>query len=119
MGVLRTVPVMEHQKRDCYSLFFIKHIFTIFIVMDDLRQKELIETIYQYLEETFKTYTLGSEYTGPIKYIDVGGKSRLVLNNKKYLVNLLYNNLPDEMKSLDPVIVRRTIKNYIDNILKP
>lgn len=85
--------------------------------MDDLTQKELIDTIYQYLEETFKTYTIDSEHVGPIKYINVHGKSRLVLNNKKYLVNLLYNNLPDEITSLDPVIVRRTIKNYIDNIL--
>jgi hypothetical protein len=52
----------------------------------------------------------------PIKFIQVGDKSRLLKGNKKWLVGELSNSVRDEWIHLSEKIIRRTVKKYLDGI---
>lgn len=52
----------------------------------------------------------------PIKLIKVGDKTRLLKDNKKYLVGYIHNLLRDSWISLGDKIIRRTIKKYLDGV---
>lgn len=85
------------------------------MVMDQ-REQDIVDTLYDYLKEKYKVYTVGIQGFNEFKTIIVNGKSKNLWNSKKDLVNLLYNDLPESFKKLDTVIVRQTIKKFIDNI---
>lgn len=52
----------------------------------------------------------------PIKFIRVGDKSRLLKNNKKYLVGTITDLLFNDWISLGEKKIRRTIKKYLDGV---
>jgi spore coat polysaccharide biosynthesis predicted glycosyltransferase SpsG len=52
----------------------------------------------------------------PVLFIQVDDKSRLVKNNKKYLVGVIYNLVENDWISLGEKKIRRTIKKYLDGI---
>lgn len=52
----------------------------------------------------------------PIKFIKVGYKSRLLKNNKKYLVGSITDLLINDWISLGEKKIRRTIKKYLDGV---
>jgi len=54
--------------------------------------------------------------TEPVQLIQIDDKSRLVKNNKKYLVGFIYNILENNWISLGEKKIRRTIKKYLDGI---
>jgi hypothetical protein len=54
--------------------------------------------------------------TEPVQLIQIHDKSRLVKNNKKYLVGFIYNLLENNWISLGEKKIRRTIKKYLDGI---
>ena len=54
--------------------------------------------------------------TEPVQFIQVDDKSRLIKNNKKYLVGFIYNLLENNWISLGEKKIRRTIKKYLDGI---
>jgi spore coat polysaccharide biosynthesis predicted glycosyltransferase SpsG len=51
-----------------------------------------------------------------VLFIKIDDKSRLVKNNKKYLVGAIYNLIEDDWISLGEKKIRRTIKKYLDGI---
>jgi hypothetical protein len=52
----------------------------------------------------------------PIKSIQVVDKTRILQNNKKYLVSLIYSVVESQWISLGEKKIRRTIKKYLDGI---
>lgn len=52
----------------------------------------------------------------PTLFIQVEDKSRLVKDNKKYLVGKIYNIIESDWISLGEKKIRRTIKKYLDGI---
>lgn len=52
----------------------------------------------------------------PTKFIQVDDKTRLLKNNKKYLVGVIYNILESDWISLGEKKIRRTIKKYLDGV---
>jgi hypothetical protein len=52
----------------------------------------------------------------PIKSIQVVDKTRIVQNNKKYLVSLIYSVVESQWISLGEKKIRRTIKKYLDGM---
>lgn len=51
-----------------------------------------------------------------IKYIQIIDKTRLLQNNKKYLVQTIYNIVENNWISLGEKKIRRTIKKFLDGI---
>jgi deoxyadenosine/deoxycytidine kinase len=76
----------------------------------DQREQDIADTLYDYLKEKYKVYSIGIEGVNDFKTIIINGKSKNLWNSKKDLVNLLYNDLPKSFTKLDTVIVRQTIK---------
>lgn len=52
----------------------------------------------------------------PIKLIKLGDKTRLLKDNKKYLVSKIFDIVSDVWFSLGERKIRRTIKKYLDGI---
>jgi hypothetical protein len=52
----------------------------------------------------------------PIKFIKIDDKTRLLKNNKKYLVSKIYDIVYKLWDSLGERKIRRTIKKYLDGI---
>lgn len=52
----------------------------------------------------------------PFKQIKVGGKVRNLEGNKKYLTNLISNELESQWIFLGIPKIRRTVKKYLDGI---
>ena len=52
----------------------------------------------------------------PIKFIQVDDKSRLLKNNKKYLVGSITNLLLNDWIGLGEKKIRRTVKKYLDGV---
>ena len=52
----------------------------------------------------------------PVKFVKVDDKSKLLRNNKKYLVDVISNEVEEMWISLGKKIIRRTVKKYLDGI---
>jgi hypothetical protein len=52
----------------------------------------------------------------PVLFIQIDDKSRLVKNNKKYLLNIIYPFVESQWISTGEKKIRRTIKKYLDGI---
>ena len=53
----------------------------------------------------------------PIKFIQIGDKTKLLTGNKKLMVNKITSIEEDDWKSLDTSVIRRTIKKFLDSYL--
>jgi hypothetical protein len=68
-----------------------------------------------YLKRHFPIHQTKSEYfPKPFRFVQIDDKSRNLDDNKKYLVNRIFNEVEDEFSGMDKNIMRRTIKYYID-----
>jgi hypothetical protein len=68
-----------------------------------------------YLKRHFPIHQHKSEYfPRPFRFIQIDDKSRNLDDNKKYLVNRIFNEVEDVFTGMDKNIMRRTIKYYID-----
>jgi hypothetical protein len=54
--------------------------------------------------------------TEQLSFIQIDDKSRLLKNNKKYLVGSIYSLVENDWISLGEKKIRRTIKKYLDGI---
>lgn len=52
----------------------------------------------------------------PVKFIKVNDKTRILKDNKKYLVSRIYDIVHELWISLGERKIRRTIKKYLDGI---
>jgi hypothetical protein len=52
----------------------------------------------------------------PVKFIKVDDKTRILKDNKKYLVSKIYDIVHELWDSLGERKIRRTIKKYLDGI---
>jgi hypothetical protein len=78
------------------------------------------DQILTYLKRNLNTYEIGTNnpdwIVSPIKFVVVDEKSYLIDGNKKMLVNRIYNQIKDMFPTTDTVILRRTIKMFLDGI---
>lgn len=76
--------------------------------------------ILTYLKRNFNTYEIGPNnydwMDNPTKFVVVNEKSYLIDGNKKMLVNRIHNQIEDVFPTVDTVILRRTIKMFLDGI---
>lgn len=84
----------------------------------DQKTQDIIEAIEYYLEGEYKVYSLEVQGFPLFKTIYIGGKNRSLDSSKKYLVNSIFNHLPEEFSNVDESILRKTIKNFIDKLRK-
>jgi hypothetical protein len=92
----------------------------IFINMEDKLSKYVDDTsneLLSHFKRTMRTYDVDVYWMKePIKFIVVDDKSYRLENNKKYLVNKIYQFVEDDWSHLSEKIIRRTIKKYLDGI---
>jgi len=75
------------------------------------------DELLTYLKRHFPVTEIKHDWmTEPVLFIKIDDKSRLVKNNKKYLVGAIYNLIEDDWISLGEKKIRRTIKKYLDGI---
>ena len=80
---------------------------------------EVSEDLMKYLQVNFKTgetSLVGGEFTK--RWIMVDEKMIFLDGNKKYLVDKIYWEVADLFDELDVSIKRRTIKRFLDSIIK-
>jgi hypothetical protein len=94
-----------------------------------LTEEEKKEILSKYQDNTSdellthlkRTYHIFSEkldwMDAPIKYINIDGKTRMLTNHKKNMVNRIYSLEEDRWISLGKEVIRRTIKKFIDGNL--
>jgi hypothetical protein len=75
------------------------------------------DELLTYLKRHFQATEIKYDWmTEPVQLIQVDDKSRILKNNKKFLVNVIYNMLETDWISLGEKKIRRTIKKYLDGI---
>jgi hypothetical protein len=88
--------------------------------MEDKLSKYVDDTsneLLSHFKRTMRTYDVDVYWMKePIKFIVVDDKSYRLENNKKYLVNKIYQFVEDDWSHLSEKIIRRTIKKYLDGI---
>lgn len=84
----------------------------------DQKTQDIIDVIEHYLDSEYKVYSLEVQGFPLFKTIYIGGKNRSLDSSKKYLVNSIFNHLPEEFSNVDESILRKTIKNFIDKLRK-
>lgn len=84
---------------------------------NDLKNQEIRDSLVRYLKERFRTTAQSFGHDLPsVSMIEIQGKNYFVKNNKKFLVNKIFNSLPEIFDKTDVKFVRQTIKQFIDNI---
>ena len=75
--------------------------------------------ILVYLRRHYPVFTIDidNEFLNGKHRILVDDKTYFVENNKKSLVNRIYNDMVDEFPSYDEKLLRRTIKKFLDLII--
>jgi len=84
----------------------------------DKKTQDTIEAIEYHLNSTYKVYSHEIEGLPIFNSIYIGGKMRNLDTSKKYLVNKIYYDLPEEFSGIDQIVLRQTIKNFIDKLRK-
>lgn len=70
-----------------------------------------------YLKRHFPVTEIKHDWMSePIKFINIQDKSRLLKDNKKYLVSKIYSMVEQLWMSLGEKKIRRTIKKYLDGV---
>ena len=76
------------------------------------------DELLTYLKRHFPVHEVKSEWiTTPYKFIQVDGKTRPLIANKKYLVSKISSIVEDEWISLGIPMIRRTVKKYLDGVM--
>lgn len=76
------------------------------------------DELLNYLKRHFPTHEVSLEWMEkPIKFIQIDGKTKSLLNNKKFLVNKIYGLIEEEWISLGEQKIRRTIKKFLDGVI--
>lgn len=74
---------------------------------------------YDFLKSNITVETYNGEWSNnPFVLIYVDGKSRLLSNSKKYLVNVIVNAYGDDFPDINEASKRLTTKKYIDDLKK-
>lgn len=88
--------------------------------MEDKLSKYVDDTsneLLSHLKRNLRTYNVNLDWRQePLKFIVVDGKSHHIENNKKYLVNKIYQFVEDDWSHLGEKIIRRTIKKFLDGV---
>ena len=70
-----------------------------------------------HLKRHFPVTQVNHDWMGePVKFIKVDDKTRILKDNKKYLVSKIYDIVHELWDSLGERKIRRTIKKYLDGI---
>ena len=73
------------------------------------------DELLTYLKRNFPVTELKHDWMNePIKFIQIGDKTRTLHDNKKYLVSKIYDTILDLWIGLGEKKIRRTIKKYLD-----
>ena len=101
-----------------------------------LSESELIEIVNKIINEERSDYSIDKKFYDflranvevegrnveyfekPFVLMYIDGKSRLLNNSKKYLVNVLINAYGDDFPNLNDASKRLTAKKYIDELKK-
>ena len=82
-------------------------------------QGSVDKKFYDFLKSNIEVESRNVDFSDkPFVLIYVNGKSRLLNNSKKYLVNVLLNAYGDDFPNLNDASKRLTAKNYIDGLKK-
>ena len=75
------------------------------------------EQLLTHLKRNYPVFEVKFDWMDkPFKQIKVDEKLKVLENNKKYLVDLIFNILESEWAHLGTSVIRRTIKKYLDGI---
>lgn len=79
--------------------------------------ENISDELFTFLRRNIKVTEYKLDFmTKPTKFVQVGDKQRFLDNNKKYLVNYIFNYVENDWKTLGNQVIRRTIKKYLDSI---
>jgi hypothetical protein len=82
-------------------------------------QGSVDKKFYDFLKSNIEVESRNVDFSNkPFVLMYVNGKSRLLNNSKKYLVNVLLNAYGDDFPSLNDASKRLTAKKYIDELKK-
>jgi hypothetical protein len=82
-------------------------------------QGSVDKKFYDFLKSNIEVESRTVDFSDkPFVLMYVNGKSRLLNNSKKYLVNVLMNAYGDDFPNLNDASKRLTAKNYIDGLKK-
>lgn len=76
------------------------------------------DELLNHLKRHFPVYETQLDWMiTPLKFIKVDDKVKYLENNKKYLVNKIYDLVHDNWIGLGEKKIRRTIKKYLDGVM--
>ena len=82
-------------------------------------QGSIDKKFYDFLRANVEVESRNVDFSDkPFVLMYVNGKSRLLNNSKKYLVNVLLNAYGDDFPNLNDASKRLTAKKYIDELKK-
>ena len=82
-------------------------------------QGSIDKKFYDFLKSNIEIESRNVDFSDkPFVLMYVNGKSRLLNNSKKYLVNVLLNAYGDDFPNLNDASKRLTAKKYIDELKK-
>ena len=82
-------------------------------------QGSIDKKFYDFLKSNIEVESRNVDFSDkPFVLMYVNGKSRLLNNSKKYLVNVLLNAYGDDFPNLNDASKRLTSKKYIDELKK-
>jgi hypothetical protein len=82
-------------------------------------QGSIDKKFYDFLKSNIEVESRNVDFSNkPFVLMYVNGKSRLLNNSKKYLVNVLLNAYGDDFPNLNDASKRLTAKKYIDELKK-
>jgi hypothetical protein len=82
-------------------------------------QGSIDKKFYDFLKSNIEIESRNVDFSDkPFVLMYVNGKSRLLNNSKKYLVNVLLNAYGDDFPNLNDASKRLTSKKYIDELKK-
>jgi len=82
-------------------------------------QGSVDKKFYDFLKSNIEVESRNVDFSDkPFVLMYVNGKSRLLNNSKKYLVNVLLNAYGDDFSNLNDASKRLTAKKYIDELKK-
>lgn len=82
-------------------------------------QGSIDKKFYDFLKSNIEVESRNVDFSDkPFVLMYVNGKSRLLNNSKKYLVNVLLNAYGDDFSNLNDASKRLTAKKYIDELKK-
>jgi hypothetical protein len=82
-------------------------------------QGSVDKKFYDFLKSNIEIESRNVDFSDkPFVLMYVNGKSRLLNNSKKYLVNVLLNAYGDDFPNLNDASKRLTAKKYIDELKK-